>query len=92
MVDVSDQKRVRECRIAETDWATIGRRIVRAAAMATAVHVTEYEKVHVTEPEEGSGCSPPLKRRATHLRWATHRSRTGKNVGVPGPASGEAGT
>ena len=41
-MDVSDQKRAMECRLADTDWATIGRRIVSAAAMATAVHVTEH--------------------------------------------------
>ncbi len=48
-VDVSDQKRAMDRRVADADWATIGRRIVRAAAMATAVHVTEHE--------EGSGRS-----------------------------------
>ena len=56
-MDVSDQKRAMDRRVADADWATIGRRIVRAAAMATAVHVTEHEKVHVTEHEEGSGRS-----------------------------------
>ena len=53
-MDVSDQKRAMDRRVADADWAMIGRRIVRAAAMAPAVHVTEHEKVHVTEHEEGS--------------------------------------
>ena len=51
-MDVSDQKRAMDRRVADADWAMIGRRIVRAAAMATAVHVTEHEEVHVTEHEE----------------------------------------
>jgi hypothetical protein len=33
--------RARECPMGVADWATIGRRIARAAAMATAVRVTE---------------------------------------------------
>ena len=40
-MDASDQQRATECQYSDMDWATIGRRIVRAAAMATAVHVTE---------------------------------------------------
>jgi len=41
-MDVSENKRAMDCRLADTDWATLGRRIVSAAAKAAAVHVTEY--------------------------------------------------
>lgn len=42
-MDASDHKRAMDCQFADADWATIGRRIVRAAAMATATHVTEHD-------------------------------------------------
>ncbi len=40
-MDVAPELRARECPMGAADWATIGRRIARAAAMATAVRVIE---------------------------------------------------
>lgn len=40
-MDVAPGVRATECPAGAMDWATIGRRIVRAAAMATAVRVVE---------------------------------------------------
>ena len=43
-MDVAPELRARECPMGASDWATIGRRIARAAAMATAVRVIEVGK------------------------------------------------
>jgi hypothetical protein len=43
-MDEGFDKRAAECLPRVADWTAIGRRIVRAAAMATAVRVVEVEK------------------------------------------------
>ena len=42
-MDEGFEKRAAECLPRVADWTAIGRRIVRAAAMATAVRVVEVE-------------------------------------------------
>jgi len=47
------ERRATECLPRVADWTAIGRRIVRAAAMATAVQVVEEQGIK--SKQEGSG-------------------------------------
>ena len=62
-----------ECRTGPTDWATLGTRIIQAAAAAAAVHMAERLRVLPEAGDEGSPFEPSAAARP-NLRIAGGQS------------------